>query len=359
MVLKNARIGDTVTDITVECGRIAAIGRTDEDGTDLCGRRVYPGLIDVHIHGCMGQDVSDREDNLAFMAEHLLRHGTTSWCPTTMTVSSDDIVAATHKSTDFECGAEVIGFHLEGPFINPTKLGAQNPAHVFRPTLQLLERCKSVTRVTIAPELPGSKAFIEGAGCQVSLGHSDADYDTAKGAFRAGVSCLTHTFNAMRGIHHRDPGPILAARESEGVYAELIADGKHVHPAAMRMLIDLMGDDRVVLVSDAVRALGMPDGEYELGGMNIVITNGTAYTADMHLAGSTSYLFDCVKTLIGCGISPDRAVKMASENPARMLGLKKGKIDVGYDADLIAVSEDFSLDFVIKGGTVYDVRMEK
>ena len=353
-VFKNALIGDTVTDITVEGGVITSLEKSPLSGVELGGMRVYPGLIDVHVHGCMGYDVSDKEDNLGQMADYLLAHGTTAWCPTTMTVGAEDIIGATNKNTDLSHGAEIIGFHLEGPFINPKHKGAQNPDHIFRPTLSLLEKCKNVARITVAPELPGSKAFIENATCQVSLGHSDADYDTAKGAFRAGVSSLTHTFNAMNGIHHRAPGPILAAVETPGVYTELIADGKHIHPAVMRMLIELVGDERVVLVSDSIRALGMPDGEYELGGINITITNGTAYTPDMHLAGSTSCLFDCVKFLIGCGIAADRAVKMASENPARMLGIKKGKLEVGYDADMIVVDNGFNLVKVISRGNCED-----
>jgi N-acetylglucosamine-6-phosphate deacetylase len=235
-VFKNAMIDNTVTDITVEDGIIVSLERSSLPGVDLGGMRVYPGLIDVHVHGCIGYDVSDKDDNLGEMADYLLAHGTTAWCPTTMTVSTEDIIGATHKNTELSHGAEIIGFHLEGPFINPKHKGAQNPDHIFRPTLSLLEKCKNVARITLAPELPGSKAFIENASCQVSLGHSDADYDTAKGAFRAGVSSLTHTFNAMNGIHHRAPGPILAAVETPGVYTELIADGKHIHPAVMRMI---------------------------------------------------------------------------------------------------------------------------
>ena len=351
-LIKNANVYGRLVDIAVRDGRIAAIGSFDADGLDLQGKRLYPGLIDTHLHGCIGYDVSDKDDHLAEMADYLLMHGTTSWCPTTMTVSKEDIIAACNRETKLDHGAEIIGFHLEGPFINPNKKGAQNASFIFRPDVSLLDECPAAVKITVAPELPGSKAFITAARDRVliSLGHSEADYDTAKGAFGAGVRCLTHTFNAMDGIHHRAPGPILAAAETDGVFAELIADGKHIHPSVMRMLIEIMGEDRIILISDSIRALGMPDGEYDLGGINVTITNGTAYTPDMHLAGSTSCLFDCVKTLIGCGVDADAAVRMASEVPARSLGIKKGRIEVGYDADFIIVDDDFNLIKAIVGG---------
>lgn len=351
-LIKNATVYGKRVDIAVENGKITAVGQLDGEGLDLQGKRLYPGLIDTHLHGCIGYDVSDKEDHLSEMADYLLSRGTTAWCPTTMTVSKDDIIAACNRDTKLGHGAEIIGFHLEGPFINPKKKGAQNANFIFRPDVSLLDSCKNAVKITIAPELPGSKAFIEAARDRVliSLGHSEADYDTAKGAFRAGVRSLTHTFNAMEGIHHRAPGPILAAAETDGVYAELIADGKHIHPAVMRMLIKQFGEDRIILISDSIRALGMPDGEYDLGGIGVTITNGTAYTPDMHLAGSTACLFDCVRTLIGCGTDADTAVKMASEVPARSLGIKKGKIEVGYDADFIIVDEDFNLQMTIVGG---------
>ena len=348
--LKNVFVDGILTDVTVDGGKIISIGTSDAPGIDLGGKKLYPGLIDTHIHGCAGCDTMDEENTLGKMADFLLSHGTTSFYPTTMTASYEDIIRTTHKDVDIGHGANILGFHLEGPFINPKFKGAQNAAHIFKPDLALLSACRNVAQVTLAPELPGSKRFIESCGTVTSLGHSDADYDTAKGAFRTGLTCLTHSFNAMQGIHHRAPGPLVAAMETEGVFAELIADGKHIHPAVMRMFIKMMGEDRVVLVSDALSVLGMPDGEAQLGGLTINVTGGTAYTKDGHLAGSTATLFDCVRVLIGCGISEAAAIKMASENPARMMGLKKGKIEVGYDADFIVVDDDFNLVMSIARG---------
>jgi N-acetylglucosamine-6-phosphate deacetylase len=341
--IKNVRLYDKTTDIGIENGKIAFIGKTDECGKDFGGLKIYPGLIDVHSHGCMGYDTMDEEDHLSEMARFQLSHGTTTWYPTTMTMSREDIIKATSRNTEIEGGANIPGFHMEGPFINPLRKGAQNERFIFRPSMELFNECKNIKMVTIAPELPGSRKFIEECPAIVSLGHSDADYETAKGAFAAGVRCLTHTFNAMNGIHHREPGPIGAAAENGEVYAQLITDGKHVHPSVVKMLINIFGDERIIIISDSIRATGIDDGEYSFGGQKITVTNRTALTENGALAGSTSTLFDCVRSLISFGIEEERAVKMATENPARLMGLDKGQIKVGMDADFILVDDSFNL----------------
>lgn len=348
--LKNAMLNGELTDIGIDDGKIAFIGKTDEDGRDLHGLCVYPGLIDVHSHGCAGHDTMDADGSLPEMSKFQLEHGVTAWYPTTMTMSSDDIIKATSADISFKEGATVLGFHMEGPFINPKFKGAQNERHIFRPTTELFNSCKNVKMITLAPELPGSRAFIEECPAVVSLGHSDADYETAKGCFRAGVKCLTHTYNAMNGIHHRSPGPIIAASETDGVYAQLIADGKHIHPSVLLATLKLFGTERIVLISDSIRATGIDDGDYSFGGLKISVRGGTALTEDGHLAGSTSTLFDCVKYLISIGVEKSVAVKMASENPARLMGLNKGRIEVGYDADFIITDSDFNLVFAIARG---------
>jgi N-acetylglucosamine-6-phosphate deacetylase len=340
--IRNAMINGTLTDIGVEDGKIAFIGKCDKEGLDLGGMRLYPGLIDIHSHGCNGVDTMD-DAPLDAMARFQLEHGTTTWYPTTMTMPLGLIATATHKNTKIAGGANIPGFHLEGPFINPKFKGAQNPDHIFAPKAELIEQCEKVAMITIAPELPGSRRLIESTDAIVSLGHSDADYDTAKGAFSAGVRCLTHTCNAMNGIHHRAPGPIIAAAETDGVYAQVISDGLHIHPATVRMLITLFGDERIILISDSMAATGCSDGEYDFGGMPIIVKDGVARTAEGNLAGSTTTLFGCVKKLISFGIEPERAVKMATENPARLMGLNKGSIEIGYDADFIIVDDDFNL----------------
>ncbi len=339
--LKNVCLNGQITDVTVDNGKIVKIGKTDTEGVDFQKNRIYPGLIDIHSHGCIGYDTM--EGHLCEMAEWLLSRGTTTWYPTTMTMSEEDIIRATSEKIDTGRGANILGFHMEGPFINKKYKGAQNEAHITAPSLELFCKCKNIKRVTLAPECEGSEEFIQKCPATVSLGHTDCDYECAKKAFEWGARSLTHTFNAMPPIHHRAPGPIGAGCESEDVYAELICDGTHVHPSAVKMLIKLFGYDRIILISDSIRATGLGDGEYSFGGQPIFVKNGRAVTENGNLAGSTSTLFDCVKTAISFGIDEDLAVKMASENPARHMGLNKGKIEVGYDADFIIVDRDFNL----------------
>ena len=349
-VLKNLNLYGELTDITVVDGKIYGIGKTELDGEDFFGAEVYPGLIDTHSHGCIGRDTMRGE--LQAMADYQLSHGTTTWYPTTMTMSEEDIIGATDIDLPLKSGANIPGFHMEGPFINVKYKGAQNAEFIKAPSIELVKKCKNVKIVTIAPELDGSLDFIRECNAVVALGHTDCDYDTARAAFDAGARSLTHTFNVMPPIHHRAPGTIPAGADDGRVFAQLICDGKHVHPAVVRMLVKLYGTDRVVLISDSVEATGLSDGNYTLGGQDIVVKDGVARTLGGNLAGSTSTLFDCVKCAISFGISKLDAVKMASETPALMMGLNKGKIEVGYDADFIIVDSDFNLIRTIARGEV-------
>jgi len=340
-IIKNVKLYGKLTDIKIKDGIIAEIGRTEEGGIDFGGAKIYPGLIDTHSHGCIGFDTM--EGHLREMAEWQLENGITTWFPTTMTMSREDIIKATEEDISFGTGASIPGFHMEGPFINKKFKGAQNEEYIVPPSMEFFKDCKNIMKVTIAPEVEGSLEFIKECPAVVSIGHTDADYEAASRAFDCGARSLTHTYNVMPGIHHRAPGPIGAGFEREGVYAELICDGKHIHKAAVKMLIKLFGTDRVILISDSMRATGLGDGEYSFGGQPIIVENGTALTLDGHLAGSTSNLFECVKTAISFGIPEEDAVKMASENPARLHKLNKGKIEVGYDADFIIVDDNFNL----------------
>ncbi len=340
-LLKNVNLYGNITDIETDGGVITAIGKTDKPGVDFSGCKIYPGLIDIHNHGCIGFDTM--EGHLEEMADWQLTQGTTTWYPTTMTMSEEDIISAAENKIDFGHGANIPGFHMEGPFINKKYKGAQNEAFILPPSMKLFNRCKNIKRVTIAPEIEGSLEFIKECPVQVSIGHTDANYDEAKAAFDTGASSITHTYNVMPGIHHRAPGPIGAGSDSEGVMAELICDGKHIHASAVRILLKIFGSERVILVSDSMRAAGLGDGKYMFGGQTIIVKDGTALTEGGNLAGSTSTLFDCVKVAISFGIPEAEAVKMASENPARLMKLNKGKIKVGYDADFIIVDDDFNL----------------
>ena len=339
-IIKNVSLYGSVTDITVEDGKIAAIGQTDENGVDFSGCRIYPGLIDTHSHGCIGRDTMDAD--LHEMASYYLEHGTTTWYPTTMTMGEEDIIRACHAETEFSDGANIPGFHMEGPFINALYKGAQNEKYVIAPSLELFKKAGRVKKITVAPEIEGAMEFIKECPAVVSIGHSDASYDVALEAFRAGAKCLTHTFNRMLPMLHREPGPIPAGAEC-GAYAELISDGVHVHPAMIRLLVKLYGTDRVVLISDSVPPAGLGDGRYLLGGLDITVRDGNAYTEGGNLAGSTTCLFECVRRAIGFGIPEEDAVKMATKNPADLMGINKGRIEVGYDADFIIVKDDFRL----------------
>ncbi len=339
-IIKNVNLFGKITDVKIDEGKFAFIGKCDEDGIDLSGRRVYPGLIDIHSHGAIGKDASS--DELSDMADFMLTNGTTTWYPTTMTVSEDELIRVTNVNLDLGHGANMPGFHLEGPFINPKYKGAQNSDYITPPSLDLLAKCKNVKIITVAPEINGVMEFIERCGVIVALGHTDCTYDTAAEAFRRGAMSLTHTFNAMAPIHHREPGPILAGADF-GAYAQLICDGEHVHPTVCRMLYKLYGKERVVLISDSMSPTGIGDGEYSIGGQAVIVKNGIARTQSGALAGSTTTLFECVKRAISMGIPEYDAVYMASTAPAMLMKLNKGKIEVGYDADFIVVDESFNL----------------
>ena len=260
-----------------------------------------------------------------------------------MSESEENIIRATSARVDFGKGANIIGFHLEGPFINKECKGAMNEKYIIPPSRELFDKCKRVARITVAPEIEGNMEFIKDCPVQVSIGHTKADYDTASEAFRCGATSLTHTYNVMPGIHHRAPGPIGACSDNENVFAELIADGIHIHPAAVRLLYKLYGSDHITIISDSMQATAVGDGDYVFGGLNIRVESGVARTESGNLAGSTTCLFDCVREAIKMGIPEEEAVKMASETPARLMGLNKGKIEVGYDADFIVVDGEFNL----------------
>ncbi len=346
--IKNVRLNGELTDICTENGRIVSIGRCDIPGKDFGGARIYPGLIDIHNHGCIGYDTM--EGHLPEMADYQLAHGTTTWYPTTMTMSREDIIAACAADIDFGHGSNIPGFHMEGPFINKKYKGAQNEEYILTPSMELFNACKNIKRVTVAPEAEGSMDFIRECPAQISLGHTDATYEIATEAFKAGATSLTHTYNVMPGIHHRAPGPIGAGSDSECAMAELICDGKHIHASAVRMLIKIFGKERIIFVSDSMRATGLGDGEYSFGGQKTIVKNATALTEDGKLAGSTATLLDCVRTAISFGIPEKDAVKMASENPAKLMKLNKGRIEVGYDADFIIVDDKFNLIAAIARG---------
>lgn len=340
MIYKNAKVNGKLTDIRIENGKFAEIGKINEDGIDLKGQTVIPGLIDIHTHGAVGIDTMDGE-NIENISEYLLKNGITSWLPTTMTVDMEDIKRVTDTIPETK-GAKILGYHLEGPYISKNRKGAQNEKYIKNPDITEFESLKNIKMVTIAPELPGSMEFIQNCKAVVSIGHTDSDYETTINAIKNGAKCLTHTFNAMPPLNHRNPGPIGAAID-ENIYVQVICDGLHIHKSVIKMLYRTFGADRMILISDSMRATGLSDGEYEFGGQMIDVKNGIARTKDGALAGSTSNLRTCVKKAIEFGIPKDDAIKMASETPAKLLGIKKGKIAVGYDADFVVVDDEMNV----------------
>ena len=349
MILKNVLLDGVLSDITIENGKFAAINPANAatEGVDCKGLQAIPGLVDMHTHGCAGFDTMDA--HFEEMSWFLAKNGTTSWLPTTMTMDIDSIRKVTEAPRDVN-GAQILGFHMEGPYINATRKGAQNGKFIKNPDLKEFKSLDGMKVVTIAPELPGSEEFIRECGALVCIGHTDADYDTCIKAIEAGANCLTHTFNAMPGIHHRNPGPIGAAT-AKNIYVQAITDGLHLHPAIVLMLYKIFGVERMVIISDAMRATGLGDGIYEFGGQDIEVKDSVARTMDGAIAGSTSTLWRCVKQATSFGVPFADAVRMATRTPADMLGMpNKGRIEVGADADLLLIDSEQELSRVMIAG---------
>lgn len=358
--------GFVARDFCVKDGLIAedALGPISAHGC-----YVIPGLTDLHFHGCVGEDFSDATpDGLQKMADYELSRGITQICPAGMTLGEDQLTqicqnAAAHRAKNAG-GAELVGLHLEGPFLSMAKKGAQNAAYIHDPDAAMLHRLQEaagglVKLVTLAPEQPNSLEFIQSArqdGVTVSLGHTTADYDTASAAYKAGARQATHLFNAMPPFTHRAPGVVGAAFDYPEVKVELICDGVHIHPAVVRAVFKLFGSDRVILISDSLRATGMPDGRYPFGGQEIEVHGNRATMADdpNTLAGSVSDLMACLKTAVSFGIPLADAVTAAAVNPAKVLGIynRLGSLDIGKEANAAILDEHLDLKAVLYHGEV-------
>ncbi len=336
-----------------------------EDAIDLQGATVIPGLCDVHNHGNSGEDFSDGNyDGLVKIAKYLASQGVTSFAPASMTLPYDVLSKAfatgRHLADAQPQGcSRLMGIQMEGPYFSEKKKGAQNGAYLKTPDYEgfkkLYDECGGLVRIVdLAPELADSKEFVEKASklCTVSVAHTDSDYDHAKMAFDAGATHLTHLYNGMPSIHHRNPGVIPAAVENPNVRAEIICDGLHIHPASVRLSFKMFGADRMIIISDALRCCGMPDGEYELGGQQVFLSGGIAKLSDGTIAGSATNLFECMRRAMSFGISEEDAIRAASYNPACSLGVqdKIGSIDTGKLADFVVCSSDYSEKTVYIGG---------
>ncbi|MGG4343137.1 N-acetylglucosamine-6-phosphate deacetylase [Paenibacillus lautus] len=338
----------------------------DAELIDGKGMWLIPGMIDVHIHGANGYDMMDgTEDSIQEVSRACAATGCTSFLATSVSSTIEDLlnmIRSVKSVIGREQGAKIAGIHLEGPYLNPKRKGMQNEKYLRHPNLEEIklifqEAGSLIKMVTIAPELPGGLeliSFLKEQDVVVAVAHSDATYEEAKLAFTAGASHVTHCFNGMRPIHHRDPGLIVAAFEEPHVSLQAIVDQVHLHPAIVRLMHRLKGPEGMVLITDALQAMGLGDGNYMFGGHHVTVSEGIARLADGTLASSTVTMNEALRLTVANGISMEDAVHMASTTPARILGLShKGKIEVGYDADLVLMDERYQVHWTMIEGKLY------
>lgn len=371
MIFKNGTVLDKSfrfvdTDVTVENGVITHIGRAadtaGQDVVDCTGCYVIPGFVDIHTHGCGGADACDATlEAMDILSETQGRAGITSFCATSMTVPAEQIERFCTTVKAYMAGpqkkASVIGINMEGPFFNESKKGAQRADCLKLPDVDFFRHMNELSGHVIrlcdlAPELPGSIEFIKAVKDEValSIAHTAADYEQAMAAIENGVSHVTHLFNAMNPFTHRAPGVVGAASDSN-VYTEIICDGIHINGSVIRAAFKMM-EDRICLISDSMSAAGMPNGEYELGGQKVYVKDRRATLEDGTIAGSATNLADCMRKAVEFGIPLPTAIKAATYNPARSIGLEKkiGSIDVGLDADIVLLAGDLALERVFFKG---------
>jgi N-acetylglucosamine-6-phosphate deacetylase len=341
--------------VTIEGGRVVAIERTDERPDGALGSPdslVVPGLVDIQLNGAFGNDFSDPEADLAEVCAGLPRHGVTGFLATVVSSAPEAYprCLTNVRATGTMRGARLLGVHLEGPFLNPVRAGAHERAALRPPDVHEVDAwlaTGAVRLVTLAPELPGADSLIRMLvehGVVVAAGHSDATWRQAEAGVRAGVELGTHLFNAMRPFHHRDPGlPGLLLAESVAV--SVIADGAHLAPETLRLVRAAKGSDEIVLVTDGMGALGMPPGSYRLGPREVISNGIVARLSDGTIAGSVTPLHAAVRNLVLAGFEPARAVRAATLNPARLMGVDRevGRVAVERQADLVLLDEGWNV----------------
>ena len=353
-------------DVLINGKRFVAEQDYIDDGAvvDAAGSVVAPGLIDLHFHGCMGQDFCNATDEAVnTIASYQASQGVTAICPATMTFPEEILGPIMDTAARFrpdESQSALVGINMEGPFISPHKVGAQNPAYVQTADLAMVERLQKrsgglIKLVDIAPEEPGNLEFIEAASSKVriSVAHTCCTYEEAAAAFDAGARHMTHLYNAMPGLHHRKPGPIAAAADRDDITCELICDGVHVKPSMVRLAFKLFGAQRMILISDTVEACGLADGKYHLGGQEIFVEGNRATLADGTLAGGATNLAKCLSVAVAqMGIPLADALAAATINPARALGIdhERGSIEPGKVADCILLDDNALVSKVVLRG---------
>jgi len=362
--------------VMIEKGKIVTITDPDKNLSTLKNievieardKFVVPGFIDLHVHGGGGADVMDGEyESIKQIALTQSHFGTTAFLPTTMTMSKGKMIKSLKSIQEAKIKgtgtAQIVGIHLEGPYINLEKKGAQNEEDIVKPSIEeFLEYNQAsghlIRLVTLAPEMPGAMEFIRWLYQEdiiASAGHTNATYQQMQDAIQAGLTHITHLFNAMRGLHHREPGVVGAALTDPGLTAEIIADGIHIHPIILKMIHQMKGAKKVVLVTDAMRATGLQEGAYDLGGQEVMVAGEQAKLKDGTLAGSVLTMDKAVRNMVTkAGISLQEAVQMASYNPAKSLGIddKKGSLKPGKDADIVILNKNFEAELTMVSGQV-------
>jgi N-acetylglucosamine-6-phosphate deacetylase len=352
----------------VEEGRFAYTGTTNT-GIDLKNAYVIPGLLDIHTHGNSGYDFSTcSAEELAIIARAHAKAGVAGFCPTSMTLPENMLARCfSHAAQLYKSppagGARILGINMEGPFLSPRYKGAQKDTYLLNPDKEVFNRLQQAAQgcirlIDIAPELPGAMDFIKAIKSEVivSLAHTDADYDKAAEGFVAGITHITHMFNAMNGLHHRAPGPIGAAAERQEVMVELIADGVHIHPSVIKLCFKLFGAGRICLVSDSMEACGMKDGIYKLGGQTVKVEGSRSILENGTIAGSVTCLYQCMLNIIAWGISKEDAVRAAALTPAERLDVHReyGSISNGKKANFVIADEGFNIKQIYIDGELVD-----
>lgn len=378
MIIKNALVftldsGFVKKDVAIENGVFTdkiSDAVSQDTVLDAEGNYLIPGLVDIHFHGCAGFDFSDgTPEALLTIGTYELKNGITSICPASMTLAEETLIQVCENAYTYHehCAKQPVsrlcGIHLEGPFISMEKKGAQNPAYVQAPNVTMFRRLQDtahglVKLITIAPETEGAMDFIRTLGSEVhiSVGHTTSDYDTAYEAFSLGADHVTHFFNAMPAFTHRAPGVFGAAFDQPHVMPELICDGIHIDPSAVRVVFQLFGKERMILISDSMMATGMEDGDYSLGGLPVHVTGNRATLSDGTIAGSATNLMDCMRTAVSMGIPFETAVRCATYNPAKAIGVDDvcGTIDAGKYGDCVLLSKDdlSTMEVIFRGEVV-------
>ncbi|MFF0674544.1 N-acetylglucosamine-6-phosphate deacetylase [Staphylococcus xylosus] len=379
-VIANGRIyteNETIEQgyIVIENGKIIQIAEGEYQGDlttiDVKGQHVLPGFIDIHMHGGYGEDAMDASfEGLKHLSESLLSEGTTSFLATTMTQSDENIIKALKNIVDYQeqqdslNAASIVGIHLEGPFISEYKVGAQNPAYVQRPSVEKVQQFQEIANnqikvMTFAPEVEGADETLSTLHDQInfSIGHTVATFDEVNEAVAQGAKHVTHLYNAGTPFEHRNPGLSGAAWLNDELSTESIVDGIHSHPASVKIAYKQKGNKRFFLITDAMRAKGMPDGEYDLGGQNVVVKGSEARLSSGALAGSILKMNEGLKNLIAyTGASLDDLWRVTSLNQAIALKIEddKGSIAIGKDADIVVVDDDIQVLTTIKSGKVHN-----